>query len=156
MKNLLFVLTTVSLLFTSCSGGYEEQSDEIFDDKIWTKGEEAVFHPLIGEGNMFRNISLDVQHVYGYDISALDVNVVFTAPSGNVELEKSYTIQFKDVNGNGLSDCSGDYCDLTQVLEPHYEFKENGEYRIAITQNSHAESVAGFLSLKLKMKSEAE
>ena len=152
MKKLILPTLLAATGFTACTEGYEASHRDIFKDQIWTKGEVIEFNPDIKESGKTYQISADLQHIYGYAISGLDVKVSITAPSGAVELEKDYVIAFKDASGNSLSDCSGDYCDVIQVLEPAFQFRETGVYSIKVEQDSHAESVAGFLSLKLMIK----
>jgi gliding motility-associated lipoprotein GldH len=152
MKKIAFVSVLAALTLTACTEGYQESHKDIFNDQVWTKGEVITYHPVIHENEKSHAISVDLQHIYGYDIDALNVKVSIVAPSGATELEKEYAILYKDAAGKALSQCSGDYCDVQQVLESAYQFKEQGEYTIKFEQNTHAESVAGFLSLKLLIK----
>ena len=152
MKRYFLALIACSSLLFSCSTSFDEKHEAIFDDQIWTKGEEVTFLPLIHEATQAKKIELDVQHIYGYDIAGFDLKMKITAPSGTEILAQDYFIKIKGDDGKVLSQCSGDYCDLTQVLESNYTFPENGEYTITLEQNTHAESVAGFLSVRLKIK----
>lgn len=152
MKKIILPALLAALSLTACTEGYEESHRDIFKDQIWTKGEVVSFHPPIEATTKPHQISIDLQHIYGYKIDGLDIRVSITAPSGTVELEKDYVIAFKDADGNSISDCSGDYCDVIQVLEPAFQFKETGTYTVKVAQNSPAESVAGFLSLKLMVR----
>lgn len=152
MKKIILPALLAALSLSACTEGYEASHKDIFQDQIWTKGEIITFQPAISETGKKYQISVDLQHIYGYKIDGLDVKMSITAPSGAVELEKDYVIAFKDVSGNSISNCSGDYCDVIQVLEPALEFKEAGTYTVKIEQNSPAESVAGFLSLKLMIR----
>ncbi len=135
----------------SCSSGYQESHKEIFKDQIWTKGEEIAYKPLIHDNSVSKQISIDLQHIYGYNMDGFDVEMTVTAPSGNEEYRKTYYIKMKNADGSYISDCGGDYCDLKQVLEQNYQFKETGEYTFTFTQATNVESIAGFLSMKLLM-----
>lgn len=153
MKKYLLLITIIgcSILF-SCEAGYNETHKDIFKDQIWTKGEVIQFKPLMHEAGKTQQISIDLQHIYGYDIKGFEVLVKIVAPSGKEELAKTYYLKMKEEDGTAISQCSGDYCDLHQILEPNYTFQEQGEYSISVEQFTSSESVAGFLSLKLNIK----
>lgn len=152
MKKLLPVLGLVACGFASCESGYQETHKDIFKDQIWTKGEVITLHPMIHETAKSKTIAIDVQHIYGYDIKGFELLMKLTAPSGAVELEKSYFVRFKNDDGTAISQCSGDYCDVEQILESNFTFKESGEYTLTFEQDTQSESVAGLLSIKCMIK----
>lgn len=153
LKNLFLASifgTACCLILPSCESGIKSEENHL-EDQIWSNNEVLRYRvPVQAAGA--KEFSIDLQHIHGYNIKDLNVQLVMTSPSGKETLNKNYNLKFKNDDGSYVSDCSGDYCDLHQVLEPALTLTETGHYSVVISQNSGYDRVAGFLQLKLNLK----
>ena len=145
-----FLMMPLVFFWSACDSGVKSK-DNLLADHIWDKTEILKYRiPVKEAGN--KAFSMDMQHIHGYNIKDLNIQLVMTAPSGKEVLNKNYNIRFKNDDGSYISECSGDYCDLHQLLEPNLNLTETGDYTVSIAQNSGYDRVAGFLQLKLNLK----
>ncbi len=131
-------IKTIALLFAafalfSCNEKkiYDEL-DKNFPENRWQKGETKNFEFSIEEEA--RNYDVNVHFAYFSDfaINPVPLSVTIIHPDGSEE-NKTLNIVVRDSEGKETGDCSGDYCDIREVLFKNEALKK-GVYKIAIQQ----------------------
>ena len=74
------------------------------------------------------------------------------SPSGNATLE-TYDFVIKDEEGNYLSSCVGDMCDLETFVASGLQFQETGEYTFMVSYSGKY-GLAGVTALGLIIDAE--
>lgn len=148
MSKIAYSLILVPLLLLSCNTVYNEKNEEVFGDMLWFQKEIITFNPEIEDNSFNYDLDFTLSHFYQIGLENFPVVMKVTSPSG-IETAKQYDLVFKDEQGESLTSCSGDYCDLTQTIETNYSFPEKGIYTVELIQPQPV--VKGVTSLRLSI-----
>lgn len=146
-KPILFYLI-ISFLAISCNHVYKEYDKDSFPTYAWKYGQEIVFKPNIDDINKSYKLTLGMRHLYGFQLSNIDVTVTSIAPSGQ-ETTTHYEFKIKDAAGKYIGNCAGDLCDLETVVDESLKFAEPGQYKYIVTHNVQVEKIPGVMELGL-------
>ncbi|MCA1750962.1 MAG: gliding motility lipoprotein GldH [Cryomorphaceae bacterium] len=128
MKNTLFLFCALAFLITSCdSNTVFDKNDDNFPQFRWEKDREVKFEPAIEDISVPYDISLKFRHVNGFQFRDMRVEVVRTSPSGK-EVARDFNFPVIDSEGEYLSSCALDICDLQTSFEDGVIFEESGKY----------------------------
>ena len=146
-KSILIYLAIMALTI-SCNHIYKEYDKESFPTYTWKHGQEITFNPTIEDVNKTYTLTLGVRHLFGFQLSAMNVTVKSTSPSGKVST-KEYALTIKDSEGKYLAKCGGDLCDLEIVVEDNLKFSEPGKYKYVVTHNVKTDRIPGVMEFGL-------
>ena len=94
------------------------------------------------------DIVLVIRHLPEFKIKELPVNVTIYLPSGEMRTAE-HILNFTDKDGNSLSECLGDLCDITFPLREDFIFPEAGTVRIEIENKWPRLELPGILEVGL-------
>lgn len=143
-----FKLIIVILLLTSCDRVYRKYDKESFPTYTWQNGQGVIFKPTIEDVTKSYEVVLGIRHVYGLKIRTLAINVLQVSPSGK-ESSKEYQLKLIDDQGEYISSCGGDLCDIEVVVESNVKFDEAGEYKYLVTHNMPIDRIPGIMEVGL-------
>jgi len=145
----LLLVFCFALLCISCNSNriFDLQTQEL-PDYHWENNKIISFTPKIADKEQSYKIIFTMRHVYGFQLKSLKIKVDIISPSEKIS-SKEYTIQFFNEKDEYISDCVGDYCDLTTTLEEKYKFAEIGDYEIQISQLSALEILPNVMNIGL-------
>jgi len=131
MKKIWYLLFV--LLLANCTPSNQVYHDfqQDFPDYKWEKNKVLSFVIPIKDIQSKHNLKLDFRHLYGFPYANLNLEMEFVLPSGEKEL-KAYAVPVIEEDKSYNSECSGDYCDLSYVLEEEFVFPEVGEYHVRL------------------------
>ena len=127
----LFLLLPL-LIVTACTQfGLYSETIKGFDNNRWEKNDTKSFSFQINEDVKKANVLILFSHVYepGYD--KVPVEVTFKKEGGNEETFMT-DLLLKDEQGENLTSCMGDVCDLEQVVKENFNL-EKGNYTVTLT-----------------------
>jgi hypothetical protein len=133
-KNLIFIIIAIAFLATSCGPYYSEWQD-VKGDMEWEQDDVKKFKVNIDASGKY-DIAIGLRHINGLDEEDVNVMLKTTNPSGDTEY-KSYDIKIKKGDEN-VGECSGDLCDIEQVVEPGFSLEE-GDYTFELSPNTGAD-----------------
>ncbi len=122
----VFILVSVAmLLFTSCSN--QKVFDEYykFDNFSWNRFNFVKFEVNIEDTETEYDIYLNFRHLPEYPYPEFNFNFTIYTPSGEMRT-MDYEIGLFDKEGQRLSECLGDYCDLKIPVRKGFRFSEQG------------------------------
>lgn len=124
----------------------------------WEKNKVLDYKMPIADNNKNYLLGTSLRFLASVTHSSIKINLKMTAPSGKVELTKSYDVIIRNEKGIDGS-VMGDIADVDKPLEETIKFAEKGDYKIEITHNMAAteilngvQSVGIFLEDKDKKK----
>jgi len=122
----------VAIFFTSCNKNkvYEEHKTN-FPQFRWEKSNVVEFNPEIIDTTSNYKITVALRHVFGFNLKSIKIDLEIISPSGK-KITNEYILSFYDDEGNLLSLCAGDICDMEQLIEDDFSFNETGTYEINI------------------------
>jgi len=149
MKKTSVLIFSSILLLTSCNDIYKRyDKDSFLPLYTWDSSKGIIFKPQIDDITGSYKLVLGIRHVYGFRLATLKVKIQTLSPSGK-QTEKLYEIKIKDANGEYLSNCSGDLCDLETVVENNVKFEEIGDYTFSVTHQSQDKKIVGIMEVGL-------
>ncbi|MCW4469034.1 hypothetical protein OGH69_08670 [Flavobacterium sp. MFBS3-15] len=129
MKKLLLLATLFA--FASCDNTvlYNETAED-FKDNRWLATDVKNFEFELARDINAGDIIMKFSHVHDPQFTTIPVEAVITYPSGEKE-NVALNLELKDKEGNDLSECLGDVCDLFTPLKENSKLSK-GKYNIAI------------------------
>lgn len=126
----LFLLATL-LAFASCEKTvlYNETAED-FKDNRWLATDVKNFEFELARDISAGDIIMKFSHVHDPQFTTIPVEAVITYPSGEKE-NVALNLELKDKEGNDLSECLGDVCDLHTPLKEDARLAK-GKYRITL------------------------
>jgi gliding motility-associated lipoprotein GldH len=141
-------LVIMILLFASCDRIYRKYDKESFPSYTWQSGQGIIFTPKIEDVSKSYELVFGLRHVYGLKMRTLAISVQQIAPSGK-ESSKDYQLTLIDGNGEYISSCGGDLCDIEVAVETDVKFDEAGEYKFIVTHNMPLDRIPGIMEVGL-------
>lgn len=137
----------IALLIFSCHV-YKQYDKESFPNYVWKAGQEIKFNPTIDDISETYSLTLGIRHLFGFQPRGIRVSVRSVSPSGK-EISKEYELKIKDSEGEYLSKCGGDLCDLETMVDSKIKFEEAGAYTFSITPDFQDDKIAGVMEVGL-------
>lgn len=128
----IMAILFVAIFFAGCNKNkvYEEHKTN-FPQFRWEKSNVVEFNPEITDTASDYEITVALRHIFGFNLESIKIDLEIISPSGKKTMNE-YLLSFYDEQGNFLSLCAGDFCDMEQLIEDDFNFKETGEYQIKI------------------------
>ncbi len=148
---LFIFLTGLSFCMISC------QNDQIFKDykkiskQSWNRFNILKFEIPVNDTQTPVDILLAIRHLPEFQIRELPVNVTIYMPSGEIRSAEDI-LRFKDKDGQILSECLGDLCDISFTLRKGFVFQEPGKVRIEIENKWPRVELPGILEVGLLIR----
>jgi hypothetical protein len=147
------VLLTLFFALTSCN------KDVVFSETIkdfpqnqWKASEAKIFSIGLKEAVETATINLHFSHVDAPGYVRLPLVAVLLDPTGKEEYI-NLTVNLKDSQGNSLSDCAGDVCDLITPVKKRAKLAK-GDYKLILQNKFPAAYVPNILALGVSVKQE--
>ena len=129
IKLLSFILLAFALFSCNENKIYADLNKD-FADNRWQKSDVKEFEFTIEQEA--RNYDVHVHFAYfsDFQVNPVPLTVSVLYPDGSEE-NKSLNIIVKDSQGKETGDCSGDYCDIREVIVENKPLKK-GVYKVRI------------------------
>jgi len=146
MKNAFFLLTAFVLFSCSKNNIYNE-FDRDFKDNRWLKADVRTFEFTIDKGNKNYDLLFDFSHIDGFQFNNIPVKMDITNPDGSLTSE-NFLIKISDPEGHALGECSGDYCDIQQIVLENTKLAA-GTYKVSVSNGFASDYLPNVLGLGL-------
>ncbi len=149
MKKLIYILPF--LLLVSCAKfTIYSETYKGFADNRWEKSDARTFEFEVTEVADSAKIDIKFSHIYepGYNNVPLEVKI--KKPSGEEEVFTANLI-LKDAEGNELTDCLGDICDLEQTVKEGYSLTK-GKYAITLSNTVQTPYLPNVIGVGISVK----
>lgn len=128
---LKIILLGLLFAMVSCNTNSIYSNSESFTNNQWQKSSAQVFGFNVEDDTKLYDITFLLSHVYDYQFASAPLSFEWIKPDGTSEIIP-LEFKFKDENGKELGDCSGDICDVNQVLLSKTKLPK-GENKIVVT-----------------------
>lgn len=145
----IIALLPLLFLFSCIKSSVYSEMFRGFDDNRWMKSDSRSFDFEI-EQDTKATIFIDFSHVYEPAYNNVPIVVSILKPSGEEETLTA-NLLLKDENGEDISDCTGDICDLQFTLKEDYNFTK-GKYKITVTNAVDAMYLPNVLGLGIDIR----
>lgn len=145
----VFVLIlAVSALLASCDNSVFKQFDDDFADSRWEKSDIRRYDVNIPKTGNYE-IIVNFSTVYGGQFSDIPVKLTIESPDKSVVSEEA-VLRLKDDQGNDVADCTGDICDLEQVILSNKKL-EAGQYTITLSNAFNHEFLPNVIGVGIRI-----
>lgn len=141
LKKMLLVVVGI-LILTACNDKKIYQQYQALAKFQWAKDKVLSYKMPVKENDKEYSLGIALRFITSISHKVIKINFKMTAPSGKVEIQKSYDVIIKTEKGVDGS-AMGDIADVEKPLEATYKFAEKGDYTIEITQNMEAVEFGG-------------
>ena len=119
----------IALTLVSCRETilYHENAKD-FKDHRWMASDVKSFEFELEREINAGDIVIALSHVHDPQFTSIPIDAVITHPTGKKE-SIAVTLELKDKEGNDLSECLGDVCDLYTPLKDNVQMSK-GKYRV--------------------------
>lgn len=139
------------MVSNSCGERILFEKYQKFETQSWNRFKILEFEiPVSDTINAF-DIFMEIRHLPEFALQELKINLTIYMPSGEMRTA-DHLIEFTDQNGDRISQCLGDLCDLSVPLREDFIFPEPGTYRIAIENKYPKIELPGILEAGLAIK----
>jgi gliding motility-associated lipoprotein GldH len=140
---------TFAILFISCNdNNVYKKFDKDFTDNRWVKTDVRNYDFTIGKGGNY-DLAIDFSHVYGSPFASIPIKIAIEYPDNNTDVN-TIALLLADEQGNPISDCSGDFCDLEQAVFSGKKLNA-GHYKVSLTNEFPNEFLPNVLGLGIKV-----
>lgn len=144
MKKVLFLLLVLALSSCNKEVVFKETFKD-FPDNRWALNDVKTFKIDLKEPVKNAVINLQFSHVFGFQYKSVPLAMVLQRPDGKQD-DIFVELKFTDAEGNSLSDCAGDVCDLITPVKKNLDL-ENGEYKLILLNKFNGEYIPNVLAL---------
>ena len=137
------------MLLFSCDGNAIFSEFEHFDDNRWFRNDVQLYEMTIDQSGSY-DVLLNFSHVYNAPLPEIPIDIVIEHEAEEI-VKESTVIKFVN-NGSAISDCTGDICDLTQVVIKAKSFA-TGKYTIKLSQSFQSDYLPNVIGVGISLQS---
>lgn len=143
----ILVLFAVLFSLSSCEKSAFKQFDE-FDENRWYQNDVRQYDFVIPESGNY-DLKINFSSAYGSPFAAIPLKVTIVFPDKTTTVD-DVSLKLLDESGTVLSDCSGDFCDLEQVVFSNKKF-DAGSYKISVANEFDHEFLPNVLGVGIRL-----
>jgi len=151
IKTSIYFLAFFVFFFYSCTNSTIFKEYHKFEKQSWNRFEFLNFEMAVEESEQEYDIYLSVRHLPEFPYRKMDINFTMFLPSGEMRTA-DHELIFSDREGKGLSECLGDYCDISFPLRTGFVFTETGTVKFEIENKMTKLDTRGILEVGLIIK----
>ncbi len=148
IKIVKFIFVPLFLLLLSCDGKSVFREFERFESNRWFKNKVQTYDVTIDETGLY-DVMIDFSHVHGVKLPEIPVQLAIESAEKKTIMATA-VLELKDLNGNDLSDCTGDICDLKQTVIKSESFSA-GKYTIRLSQTFAHEYLPNVIGVGIRL-----
>lgn len=149
MKKTLLLFVMLTVLSCQKTVVFKDVKKD-FADNQWTATDVKKFEFKLKKDIELGDIKLLFSHVHNPQYSTVPVSVSIENPSGEKE-NFFMNLQLKDAEGNDLSECSGDICDLYTNIKEGVKLQK-GTYKVTVENKFAYAYLANVLAIGLSVE----
>ena len=142
---LLFVLLIVNF---GCSNVKVFEEYKKFDNLSWHRFNFLEFEVPIEDTETEFDIYISIRHLPEFPYKQLPVNLTIYSPSGEMRTA-DHMLELNDNEGNSLSECLGDFCDVSILVRKDFKFSEPGTFKFRIENKWKKVDLPGIMEVGL-------
>ena len=146
IKNIIFILLPLVLIFSSCGEKHVHYSEKIFENFKWAHSEKFISSVNIESTEKQYDIAFQIKHNQSYPFENIYLRI--SDDFNGTEFTDTVNINLSNNYGNWKGDKSGNTFELNTILRKSHKFPKKGNYNIIIEQFTRADSLSGVSSVR--------
>ncbi|MBN2175017.1 MAG: hypothetical protein JW731_12865 [Bacteroidales bacterium] len=136
----------VLVIFASCTNNILYKQYYKFEKISWNRFEFLNFEMPVEASSQEYDIYLSVRHLPEFAYRELEVNFTLFFPSGEMRTA-DHVLKFIDNDGERLSECLGDFCDIDFLIRKGIVFNEQGIVKFEIENKNTRLETPGMMEV---------
>lgn len=136
------------LVITGCNQNKAFEEYKKFDNLSWNRFNFLEFEVLVEDTESEFDVYISLRHLPEFFHNKLPINLTIYSPSGEMRTA-DHLIELSDVDGNSLSKCVGDFCDVSILVRKEISFYESGTYTFRIENKWQKVELPGIMEVGL-------
>jgi gliding motility-associated lipoprotein GldH len=149
--NRVLLISLMALILFSCGERKLFEQYQKFEKQSWHRFNILKFEVPVSDTINPYDIDLAIRHLPEFNVSEFNINMTIYLPSGEMRTA-IHELKFTDKEGKQLSECLGDFCDLSLNLRKEFIFNSAGTVRIEIENKWSKIELPGILEVGLIIK----
>jgi len=157
MKKLKYSLLFFAILIVSfgCNNSKVFEEYKKFDNLNWNRFNNLEFEVRVEDLESEFDVYVSLRHLPEFPHKELPINLTIYSPSGEMR-SADHLLELADKEGNNLSKCVGDYCDVSILVRKELSFYEPGVYKFVIENKWKKVDLPGIMEVGLTIKKSSE
>ena len=149
-KNIKYFWLFIILLFVSfgCNSNKVFEEYKKFDNLSWYRFDFLEFVVPVEETEITYDIYIVLRHLPEFPHKQIPIHLTFFSPSGEFRTA-DHLLALNDDEGNSLSICVGDFCDVSILVREGFRFSEPGIYNFKIENKWKKVDLPGIMEVGL-------
>ena len=147
----VFVILIVTFILSSCGNKTVFEEYKEFDNLSWGRFDFLDFEVPIENVDTEYDIFVAVRHLPEIPYKELKINLTIYLPSDEMRTV-DHVFELVDKEGNKLSKCLGDFCDISFPVRKNFVFSEPGIVKFRIENKFTKTQMPGILEVGLILK----
>ena len=144
----VFIIFIASSLLSSCGNRTVFEEYKKFDNLSWGRFDFLDFEVAIEDVEAEYDILFAIRHLPEIPYQDMKINLTFHSPSGEMRTA-DHVFELVDKDGNKLSKCLGDFCDISFPVRKNFVFSEEGVIKFRIENKYTKTQMPGILEVGL-------
>lgn len=144
----IILILLLPVLLLSCSNQKIFEKFEKFENISWNRFNKLKFEINLEDTEPQFDIFLAIRHLPEIQYKELKINMTIYSPSEEMR-SADYVLPLRNKDGNSLSECLGDLCDITIPIRKRFKFSEPGINRIEIESKFTKVDMPGIMEVGL-------
>ena len=151
MKIIVYISLFLIFFISSCSDSKVFEDYHKFDDLSWNRFNNQKFDVPIEDTETEYDIFIAFRHLPGIPYKEIKINFTMHLPDGEFRTA-NHILELTDKEGNSLSNCLGDFCDISFPVRKGFTFSESGIVRFEIENKYTKVEMPGIVEVGLIIK----
>lgn len=122
-----------------------------FEDLSWSRFDILEFSTVVEDVQSPVDIFLSIRHLPEIPYKSMAISYTIYSPAGDMR-SSDYSFELVDQEGESLSNCMGDYCDLMVPIREAFTISESGRIKFEIENKYTKIEMPGIIEVGLIMK----
>jgi len=144
----IFLLLVSSFLLSSCGTKTVFEEYKKFDNLSWGRFKYLNFEVPIENIDSEYDILVSIRHLPEIPYKEMEINLTFYLPSDEMRTA-DHVFELVDEEGNKLSKCLGDFCDIDFPVRKSFVFNDTGIVKFEIENKYTKTEMPGILEVGL-------
>jgi len=144
----LMIIFIISFLLTSCGNKTIFEEYRKFDNLSWQRFNYLNFEVPIENIDAEYDILIAIRHLPEIPYKEMKINITFYLPAGEMRTA-DHVFELVDKEGNSLSECLGDFCDVSFPVRKNFVFSEPGLVKFKIENKYTKTEMPGIMEVGL-------
>ena len=143
----------IGFLFISFGCNQKKVFEEYikFDKLSWYRFDILEFEVQVEDIETSHDIYIQLRHLPEFPHKQLPINFTIYSPTGEIR-SANQVLELNDKEGNSLSKCLGDFCDVSIMVRGDITFYEKGVYKFLIENKWKKVDLPGIMEVGLLIK----